>query len=111
MAARRRTRDVFILGPSVTSGDAALNAVHALYYLPRRFKLLLPKVLPEEKAQYNTVLSLVRHYDFTGRVQFGGSGRAPRKAFIVAEEDDMGGHITGDTPEALASAILTASRV
>ncbi|HSW98297.1 MAG TPA: hypothetical protein VLF71_00500 [Candidatus Saccharimonadales bacterium] len=104
--------DFVIWGPSVTNELPILNAVHALYYLPGRYKLVLPAALPGHKEVYSKVLSLIRRDHLAGRVQFTDKlVAAQRQAIIVADEHDKRpGSIFGDSPEALASAILRAYR-
>jgi hypothetical protein len=100
------------LGPSVTSGTVALNAVHVLYFLPKEYKLVLPTALPEHKASYDKVVSLIERDDLGSRVQFTDMQvKAGRQAIIVTSSTDRRpGSIFGRTPEALASAVLHVAR-
>ena len=117
IAASALGNDFVIWGPSGWGPSSAgelpiLNAVHALYYLPSYYKLMLPAALPRHKAVYEKVLSLIRRDHLTGRVQFTDKQVAARRqAIIVADErDKRPGSIFGSSPEALASAILRAYR-
>jgi len=111
MATNAVTDDFVIWGPSVASANA-LNAVHALYYLPRQYKLILPTATAEEQASYDRILSLIRRDGLDGRVQFTNKQvEADRHAVITpTKTENHLGHIFGHSPEELASAILDAAR-
>jgi len=100
--------DFIIWGPSVSSGTLAVNAVHALYYLPDQFTLVMPEVRASEQAAYLKILALIRRDGLKGRVIFTNAViSAPRQAIIAQTPDDIrAGYIFGHTPEAIASAIL-----
>lgn len=106
------SNEFVIWGPAVTSGSAVLNAIHALYYLPQQYRLILPKATPAEKASYEQVLSLIQRDHLDKRVTFSDKQiEAAYQAVIVANEADaLPGYIFGSTPEGLASAILDAAR-
>ncbi|HSX00396.1 MAG TPA: hypothetical protein VLH38_05155 [Patescibacteria group bacterium] len=108
----RISNDFVIWGPSVTSGIAVQNAIHALYYLPPQYTLILPKPTATEKAAYDQVLSILAHDHLSKRVQFSDKQvEAVYHAVVVScKEDARPGYIFGSTPEALASAILDAAR-
>jgi hypothetical protein len=112
MANSASSNDFIIWGPAVSVGAAALNAVHALYYLPSRFKLMLPAARPEDKDSYQQVESLISRDGLEDRVTFTAKQvDAAWQAVIVADADDhCPGHIFARSPEALASAILDVSR-
>ena len=113
MATAMATRSDFIIwGPSVSSGTLAVNAVHALYYLPTRFTLVMPTVRPGEQAAYQKIRALIRRDGLAGRVQFTDAMVPARRQAVIARtpQDIRAGHIFGHTPEALASAILNANR-
>jgi hypothetical protein len=105
------SNDFVIWGPSVNSGTVALNAVHAMYYLPQSYKLVLPTASPEEPS-YKKVTSLIKHFGLGERVQFSNKQVEASKHAVIArdETDNHQGYISGETPEALASAILNAAR-
>lgn len=104
--------DFVIWGPAVSSGTLAANSVHALYYLPASFTLVMPKVLPNEHVAYAKIRALIRRDGLAGRVRFTDAVvPACRQAIIARTPDDLrAGHIFGHTAEALASAILRADR-
>jgi hypothetical protein len=113
MSKSASSNDFVIWGPSVISGDAVLNAVHALYYLPEQYKLVLPPALPEQKEQYQQVCDFIERDNLTGRVHFTDKlVAARRQAIIVTDPEDRrpGSIYGGSSPEALASAILNAYR-
>jgi hypothetical protein len=104
------TKDFVIMGPAIASGKRALNAVHALYYLPASYKLVLPQSGADDQASYDEIQSLIHRDELDGRVAFGQTGTLP--TLTVADNDDtMPGQVFGDSPEALASAILNATRI
>src|SRR2546423_8654513 len=103
--------DVVILGPVGASRDELFNAVHALYYLPLRYTL----VLPAGQADDAEIMSLIERDALMGRVHFddSASDTAPETTgavFIGKTEDAVSGRISGDSAEALASAILRVMR-
>jgi len=106
------SNEFVIWGPSVTSENVVLNAIHALYYLPQQYRLILPKATPAEKTSYERVLSLIQRDQLGERVTFSDKQiEAAYQAVIVAKEADaLPGYIFGNTPESLASAILDAAR-
>jgi hypothetical protein len=113
MAASAAVRSDFIIwGPSVSSGSLAVNAVHALYYLPDQFMLVMPRVLASEQVAYMRILALIRRDGLAGRVTFTDSVVPARRQAVIAQtpNDIRAGHIFGHTPEAVASAILRAAR-
>ncbi|HSX34090.1 MAG TPA: hypothetical protein VLF62_00410 [Candidatus Saccharimonadales bacterium] len=112
-AALATCSDFVIWGPSVSSGTLAINAVHALYYLPTRFTLVMPKVRPSEQAAYQKIRRLIRRDGLLGRVKFTDAMvPACRQAIIARTSEDIrSGLIFGHTAEALASAILKADRL
>lgn len=104
--------DFIIWGPSVSAGSLAVNAVHALYFLPSHFTLVMPAIRPGEHEAYQRITSLINRVGLAGRVRFTDKHiSAPKHAIIAASpSDSYRGHVFGRTPEALASAILDTAR-
>jgi hypothetical protein len=105
------TDDFMILGPSMGSGGKVLTAVHALYFLPDNFKMVLTG---SEKADQSFLdeISLLVHRDEIGhRIQFDNNVNATNA--VVLPNIGMSrtrNSVAGDSPEALASAILHLAR-
>lgn len=109
MAMIRKHNEFMILGPAMASGAKVLAAVHALYYLPENFKLILTG--QADQSFYKQVLSLVEHDELGGRVQFG-DAKSETDAIILPNTgmSRSPNAVSGDSPEALASAILNVAR-
>lgn len=109
--ATQATSDFTILGPATASGERALNAVHALYFLPENFKLVLTGSATADQSFLRQVAELVDHYGVGHRVTFDGEATEmhlvilPNNSRVAISKD-----IAGDSPEALASAILSIAR-
>jgi hypothetical protein len=103
--------EFMILGPAMASGAKVLAAVHALYFLPENFKLILAGSKKADQSFYKQVVSLVERDELGSRVKF---------AEISSETDAVilpntglsrsRNAVSGDSPEALASAILNVAR-
>lgn len=104
--------DFVIWGPAVSSGLLALNAVYSLYFLPDRFKLIMPPAMPEEKRDYEKIEAFIAQNGLTRRVLFSDKHYTLSRQLIISTnpDDDRPGYIYGSTPEALASAILRVAR-
>jgi hypothetical protein len=104
--------DFVIWGPSVDS-DLVMNVVRALRYLPPQYKLVLPTASSEEQDAYGKVVSLIRHDGLDGRVQFTNKQVEADHHAVIASNVSGGhaGHVFGQTPKALATAILNVGRV
>ena len=103
--------DFMILGPAMASGTKVLQAVHSLYFLPENFKLILTGSEKADQSFFNEVKTLIEHDCLEHRVSFAedygdssavilpnaGMSRSPRA-------------VSGDSSEALASAILNLFR-
>jgi len=99
-----------ILGPVMAPGNKVLEAIHALYYLPENFKLILTGSKNVDQSFFNSAKSLVEHDGLGNRVQFDGQADKPN-AVIASESTSPGANtVSGDTPEALASDILRVFR-
>ena len=114
MADTATTNDFFILGPALVRGNRVLEAVQALYYLPDNFKLIFNENQPVDKQMYLEVLSLAHRNELAERVQFSHQAQQPESEAVIASSrpaaSAMAPVVSGDTPEALASAILNVAR-
>lgn len=99
-----------ILGPDMVSGSKVLDAIHALYFLPDNFKLILTGSENADQSFYNQAVSLVERDGLGARVQFGQQIDSPH-AVITPDDGILADNVvTGDSAEALASAILNIAR-
>lgn len=99
----------YILGPDLAPGQKVLEAVHALYYLPENYKLIFTGSEPVDSSFYAQVVDLVERDQLGERVQFSTTVARPDVA-ISTNAQAAPKTVTGDSAEALASAILTATR-
>jgi hypothetical protein len=104
-----KTNDFYILGPALASGKNVLEAVHALYFLPENYKLIFTGAEPVDHSFYTKVVDLVERDELGERVKFT-TGTAHPDVVISTNSSDSAKTVTGDSAEALASAILTATR-
>lgn len=102
MATATHTSDFVIQGPVLARGNNVLEAIHALYFLPENFRLIFTGNSSVDQSFYKEAQSLVDRDELHGRVEFKAK-TAPSNAIVVDEK-------SGDSPEALASAILKAAR-
>jgi hypothetical protein len=109
--ATQATSDFIILGPAMASGDKVLHAVHALYFLPENFKLILTGSKNADQSFFDKVQWLIRHNELGHRVVFA-DGPQDAHAIILPNTGmaRMSGSVAGDSPEALASALLDVFR-
>ena len=108
--ATHQTNDFIILGPSMGSGGKVLDAVHALYFLPDNFKLILTGRHTVDQSFLDELEALIDRNDLGKRVQFDSDVEVNA---IVLPNPGMSrtrNSITGNSPEALASAILHLAR-
>jgi hypothetical protein len=98
-----------IMGPQMVRGHAVRNAIDALIYLPESYRLVFAGH-PEDQSFYNEIVELVERYALATRVRF--MYEAGKPDVVVAGDDGVINDkaVSGDTPEALASAILRAAR-
>lgn len=109
--ATQTTSDFMILGPAMASGEKVLDAVHALYFLPENFKLVLTGSKTVDQSFFSRIQELVERNELGHRVTFGEEPESVHA--VVLSTWDVGrmpNWVTGDSPEALASAILQVSR-
>lgn len=103
--------DFWVQGPSVVSKVQVLIALFALQYLPDNFKLVLPGSEAADKGFLAELQTLVARDNLHNRVRF-----ASEASNIMATiQTDSGSAkvvngVVGDSPEALASAILLMAR-
>jgi len=105
------TDDFMILGPSMGSGGKVLNAVHALYFLPDNFKMILTGSENADQSFLDEISLLVRRDEIGHRIQF--DGNVDETHAIILPNTGMSrtrNSVAGDSPEALASAILQLAR-
>jgi hypothetical protein len=107
----RQSNDFVILGPSLGRDGRALEAIHALYFLPENYKLVFTGGPSADQSFYKEALSLVERDELHGRVDFTGQA-AGSNAVIVdgVQKTKAKNAVSGDSPEALASAILNVAR-
>lgn len=106
MSAQQRINFI-ILGPAMTSGDTVLDAIHALYFLPDYFKLMLIGSKHASPAFLAEIHQLIKHDGLKDRVQFDGDIDTTHAVILPnAGMSRVRNSVAGDSPEALASAIL-----
>lgn len=100
-----------ILGPAMASGTKVLQAVHSLYFLPENFKLILAGSKDADQSFFKQVISLVEHDELGSRVSFKDDAENLRAVILPnAGMSRYRNAVSGDSPEALASAILDLAR-
>lgn len=103
--------DFIILGPTMNPGNRVLEAIHALYYLPKRFKLIFTGPAPLDRSFYNQMIDLIERDDLSDRVHFAAEISEPNAIILPhAKYSRAKNSIAGDSAEALASAILNLAR-
>lgn len=109
--AARQINDFTILGPTMASGKKVLAAIHALYFLPENFKLILAGSKSADQSFFNEMISLMERDEVSHRVKF--DGRADDAQAVILPNIGKSravNAVAGDSPEALASAILDVAR-
>lgn len=100
-----------ILGPTMASGAKVLEAVHSLYFLPENFKLILTGSKDADQSFYKRVISLVERDGLSERVSFKDDAGDARAVILPnVATGKPGNTVSGDSAEALASAILNIAR-
>jgi hypothetical protein len=111
MATTQQTNDFTILGPTMAASDTVLNAIYSLYFLPDNYKLILTGSKDTDQSFYNKVVTLVKSHDLAHRVAFKENVDNPSAIILPNAGKSRSRYtISGDSPEALASAILHISR-
>lgn len=111
MTVLQQRNDFMILGPTMGSGSKVLAAVHALYFLPENFKLILTGSHKADKSFFEQVISLVERDELGSRVAF--ADESSKTDAVILPNTGMSrsrNAVSGDSPEALASAILNIAR-
>lgn len=105
-------KDFMILGPTMASGKKVLSAIHALYFLPDNFKLALTGSQKADQSFFQEIIDLVERDELSSRVRFFDADPERTNAVILpnAGKSRAVNAVTGDSPEALASAILQVAR-
>jgi hypothetical protein len=109
--AAKLTDDFMILGPSMSSGGKVLNAVHALYFLPENFKIILTGSENADRSFLDEISSLAKRDKVEHRVRF--DSYVDEAHAVVLPNTGMSrtrNSVAGNSPEALASAILQLAR-
>jgi hypothetical protein len=110
-ASTKRINDFIILGPEVASRSKVLEAIYALYFLPDNFKLILTGSQKTDQSFYKELVAAVDECQLDGRVRF--TDQADSMDAVILPNAGMvraSNAVAGDSPEALASAILDVSR-
>lgn len=96
----------------MASGSKVLAAIHSLYYLPENFKLILTGSQHADQSFFKEVISLVERDELTSRVRFFESDPDNANAVILPSsgKNQLENTVSGDSAEALASAILNIAR-
>lgn len=102
------SRQTLIMGPAMIPGNGVLEAVYAMYYLPMSYKLVFPTATPEDKLFREKVATLAQENELYGRVRFGNEEATPSDFTIILS--DAIAKAEGESPEAVASAILKSAR-
>lgn len=97
-------KDFFIQGPALAQDNKVLETIHSLYYLPENFKLVFTGAAPVDPTFYGKVVALVERDNLGSRVRF--TNDASGSDIVIGQNS-----VSGDSPEALASAILNAARL
>lgn len=104
-AAAHKTSNVTIMGPHMVRGKAVYNAIDALIYLPKSYRLVFAGN-PQDQSFYNEIVALVERFDLGDRVRF--MYEVEPDVTVAGDGDTNQEAVSGDSPEALASAILRA---
>lgn len=102
--------DFMIQGPKMAAGENVLDAIHALYFLPENFKLILAGSDNADQSFYNEAVFLIKRDELGDRVQFGYYIKSPNAVIMQDDSTLADNAVFGDSAEALASAILNVAR-
>lgn len=118
MRTRRAThhiKDFLILGPTLATrnGNRVLEAIHSLYFLPENYKMVFTGAEPVDQSFYSKVVSLVERDALADRVHFTTNAQESDVAILATGKNKPKAKysVTGDSAEALASAILNIARI
>lgn len=112
MATRRQlSKEFIILGPQLEQKNGVLEAIHALYFLPENYKLVFTGQGPVDEALHKQVATIIERDDLGHRVLFFSDARSAQAVIVRGQEKAPAKNaVQGDSPEALASAILDLAR-
>lgn len=108
--AAKRINDFIILGPSMGSGGKVLDAVHALYFLPENFKMVLTSSAAADQSFLDELDMLIARNELEERIRFDIDAEAHAIVLPNTGMSRTPNSVAGDSPEALASAILHLAR-
>jgi len=95
----------------MSSGGKVIDAIHALYFLPENFKLILAGSETADQSFFAEIQELVERNDLGHRVVFdGGADDAHAVVLPNTGMSRVSNSVAGDSPEALASALLNVYR-
>ena len=103
--------DIMIMGPAMSSGGKVLDAIHALYFLPENFKLILTGSETADQSFFSQIEDIIDRFEMRHRVVFDSSAEEAHVIILPNTGKSRAANaIAGDSPEALASAILSIVR-
>jgi hypothetical protein len=105
--ATNQSNDFVILGPTLAPGNKVFEAIHALYFLPENYKLVFTGTTPSDNVFYSEVIKLVERDGLADRVSFLSDADNSDAVIGTSNAENT---VMGDSPEALASAILDIAR-
>lgn len=107
----RLTREFVILGPKLIRDNRVLEAIHSLYFLPENFKMIFISGPSTDHSLISEITTMLKRNALGHRVRFHKHPQASQA--VIADSKDVEiveNVVTGDSPEALASAILNIAR-
>ncbi len=107
---KKQSDSFFILGPTLARGNKVLESIHSLYYLPENFQMVFTGTAPVDEQFYGEVVGLVEHDKLGDRVHFTNDAKGSHAVIAGQEHTMVGDAIMGESPEAIASAILKLAR-
>lgn len=107
--AAQNTKTLTIMGPRIIRGHAVRNAIDALVYLPESYRLVFAGH-PQDQSFYNEVVAAVERCGLSDRVRFMYEVESPDMFVASDGESAKGRTVSGNSPEALASAVLRTAR-
>lgn len=103
----QETTDIMILGPAMSSGDKVIDAIHALYFLPENFKLILTGSTSADQSFFKKIDGAIDRLAVRHRIIFDGDIEEVHAIVLPnAGKSRAANAVAGDSPEAIASAIL-----
>lgn len=103
--------DIMIMGPAMSSGDKVFDAIHALYFLPENFKLILTGSEHANQSFFSQIEDIIDRFEIRHRIVFDGSTDEAHVIILPNTGKSRAFNaIAGDGPESIASAILKHTR-